>query len=223
MDLINEIWKPIPSYRKRYEISTFGNVRRWFHVTGSKGKVYHKKLDTPRIVKQSTVGNYLSVGLSINGNRSQQYVHRLMLITFKKVKNYKHLYVNHKDFNTKNNRIGNLEWVTPLQNTRYSIENGRFDKMPEFRRNRELKKVANGIHPFMRPDVQEKMNIARKNRWANSGNSKLTEKDVLDIFSNNLSSRQLAIKYGVGQPIILAIKNGKSWTHITHNNKSKIN
>ena len=75
----------------------------------------------------------------------------------------------------------------------------------------------------MRPDVQEKMNIARKNRWANSGNSKLTEKDVLDIFSNNLSSRQLAIKYGVGQPIILAIKNGKSWTHITHNNKSKIN
>lgn len=85
MDLINEIWKPIPSYRKRYEISTFGNVRRWFHVTGSKGKVYHKKLDTPRIVKQSTVGNYLSVGLSINGNRSQQYVHRLMLITFKKV------------------------------------------------------------------------------------------------------------------------------------------
>lgn len=40
------------------------------------------------------------------------------------------LEINHKDLNKKNNRVGNLEYVTSKQNSRHALENGAV-KIPE--------------------------------------------------------------------------------------------
>jgi len=44
--------------------------------------------------------------------------------------------------------------------------------------------------------------------------AKLTEQDVLDIRSSNVSAKILAVQYNVSLKHIYAIKNGTAWSHI---------
>lgn len=93
-----EEWKHIEGY-DNYEVSSFGNVR-------------NKK--TGRILKQCTIGGYSNVGLSNTITKSFQ-VHRLVAKTF--ISNIENkLQVNHKDKNSLNNKLSNLEWNTALEN-----------------------------------------------------------------------------------------------------------
>lgn len=55
-----------------------------------------------------------------NGKRLSISVHRLVLLTFNPIANYKNYQVNHIDENTSNNCLENLEWCTPQYNTEYS-------------------------------------------------------------------------------------------------------
>ena len=93
-----EVWKDIENYNN-YEVSIFGNVR-------------NKK--TNRILKPSNRGGYYIVGLSNIKTKTFQ-VHRLVAKTFiENPENKAH--VNHKDKNSLNNNLTNLEWNTPKEN-----------------------------------------------------------------------------------------------------------
>lgn len=93
-----EVWKDIANYNN-YEVSTFGNVR-------------NKK--TGRILKPANMGGYYGVGLSNIKTKTFQ-VHRLVAQTFiENPENKAH--VNHKDKNSLNNHLTNLEWNTPKEN-----------------------------------------------------------------------------------------------------------
>jgi len=52
-------------------------------------------------------------------------IHRLICMAFKPLNSYENLYVNHIDGNKSNNKIENLEWVSPSQNVKkyYEINN----------------------------------------------------------------------------------------------------
>jgi hypothetical protein len=64
---------------------------------------------------------YLLVFLSQKGKRKNFYVHRLVADHF--VDNVCGCdYVNHKDYDTTNNRADNLEWCTQRQNIRHSAD-----------------------------------------------------------------------------------------------------
>jgi hypothetical protein len=52
------------------------------------------------------------------------------------------------------------------------------------------------------------------NQRSKNGKSKLTEEQVLDIRSRQLSGGQYAKKYGVSRPLISQIWNRKWWKHI---------
>ena len=93
-----EVCKDIADYDK-YEVSTFGNVRN---------------KNTGRILKPANNGGYLCVGLS-NKITKTFPVHRLVAITFIKNPENK-LHVNHKDKNSLNNKLDNLEWNTAKEN-----------------------------------------------------------------------------------------------------------
>ena len=93
-----EIWKYIANY-DNYEVSSFGRVR-------------NKK--TGRILKQANMGGYYGVGLSKIKTKTFQ-VHRLVTETFI-INPQNKAHVNHKDKNSLNNHLSNLEWNTPKEN-----------------------------------------------------------------------------------------------------------
>jgi predicted transcriptional regulator len=54
-----------------------------------------------------------------------------------------------------------------------------------------------------------------KNQGIRNFKSKLTDNDVVEILSSNLSQKALALRYLVTQSLISRIKNGKLWKHIS--------
>lgn len=74
---------------------------------------------------------YKCVNLTNEHGRKQLKVHRLVMQTFCPVDGMEHLQVNHKDGNKQNNRIDNLEWCSPLDNTRHAIKTGLKPKMKQ--------------------------------------------------------------------------------------------
>lgn len=111
-----EEWRPAVGYEDRYAVSNFGRVRN------------HKGL----VMKQSKHRDgYLWIGLASKTNPYNVSIHRLVAKTF--IPNPENKpQVNHKDGNKVNNRVDNLEWVTPSENVRHAYAKGLIsDKSPE--------------------------------------------------------------------------------------------
>lgn len=102
MKEMNEIWKTIENY-PNYEVSNLGNVR-------------NKK--TKRVLRPAKLNTgYLQVRIKDStGVYRGRNIHRLVMTTFNPVENMENLHVDHIDFNTQNNCLENLRWLTPAEN-----------------------------------------------------------------------------------------------------------
>lgn len=69
----NEIWKYIPNFNFRYQVSNLGRIKSLSFVD-SNGHFHKEKIMTPR--KTGKKG-YLQVTLKNNGDNKSFYVHRL--------------------------------------------------------------------------------------------------------------------------------------------------
>ena len=109
---MKEIWKPIVGYEKHYEVSNYGNIRSICSRWGIRNK--------PRMVSQVlSPKGYKRVRLCKNNTSKFHMVHRLVAEAFiGKPKENKE--INHKDYNRANNSINNLEWISHLNNVKYS-------------------------------------------------------------------------------------------------------
>jgi hypothetical protein len=81
----------------------------------NQGRIKYHKTDT--ITVGYFAGGYRNCKIGVKGYK----VHRLILETFKPVDGYQHMnpqhiQTNHIDFNRSNNKVDNLEWVTPKEN-----------------------------------------------------------------------------------------------------------
>lgn len=74
---------------------------------------------------QKHTGGYLKVVLwdRVTRKRFNRFVHRLVAQAFIPNPNG-HRYVNHKDGDKKNNKLDNLEWVSPKENTAHAYSMG---------------------------------------------------------------------------------------------------
>ena len=96
-----------------YGIDTDGNIFSY------KSNKYLKSFKTGSDLK------YLKVSLCINGIPKNYYIHRLVAQTFiPNPNNYEQ--INHKDENSFNNNVNNLEWCTAKYNCNYGTRIKRF-------------------------------------------------------------------------------------------------
>ena len=109
-NLCSEIWKSIPSLNNLYEASNLGRIRN---------------ATTLHVLKQFESKN----GYMVLQTRPQPYcvtnvrVHRAVAEAF--LGQCPNGYVvNHKDGNKHNNRVENLEYVTPSENNQHALDNG---------------------------------------------------------------------------------------------------
>lgn len=119
---MKEIWKDIKNYEGLYQISNLGRVknleRKVNDYRGEKTRTIKEKILSPF----DNGNGYLAVTLVKNKKRKNYYIHRLVAFSF--LSNPNHFgYVNHLDYNTKNNEVSNLEFCTQKTNVNYSAKN----------------------------------------------------------------------------------------------------
>lgn len=113
---LNEIWKPIKDYEGLYEVSNLGKIRRLKFING----MY--EFNQIRECKQTlNTWGYMTVNLCKNGKSNTKRVHRLVAVAFLGESD---LQIDHIDGNKLNNRLDNLEYVTPKENTQRAWKSG---------------------------------------------------------------------------------------------------
>ena len=114
---MEEIWKDIPGFENRYQVSNFGRVKSLSRIViRSDNKPYtHKECIMSHFINH---WGYHIVPLSIRdgANKQRRYmVHRLVALVFvENPNNYPQ--INHIDGNKDNNTPLNLEWCTNSMN-----------------------------------------------------------------------------------------------------------
>ena len=124
-----ELWKDIDrdGLIGRYEISSFGRV-----------KSHNSNTKKPKIIKvHKHKDGYLKLMLNTVDGFKNIVIHRLVAIAFiENSENKKE--VNHKDFNKLNNKLSNLEWVTPSENCKHSFKCGNIKTLTHIKKGQIL-------------------------------------------------------------------------------------
>ena len=102
-------WIDVPGYHNRYAVNQIGQVKS-HPRTGTRGGILKPDLNR---------NGYLQVRLYHPNGSRVFYIHRLIAWVFL---GKSRLHVNHKNGNRLDNRIENLEYVTPKQNTNHALK-----------------------------------------------------------------------------------------------------
>jgi hypothetical protein len=111
--LSGEEWRFVVGYDGTYSVSNLGRV---------------KNNKTNKIMKQNFSREYLVLGLTQNGRKKTERVHRLVLFAFKADSYNIGKEANHINNIKTDNRALNLEWVTHGENSRKMYTNDHYNK-----------------------------------------------------------------------------------------------
>jgi len=122
---MREEWKPIDGYEDCYAVSNYGRVKSFSRMRN--GRLYEGKV----LTQKRDNNGYCQIRLYKDGERKYYRVHRLVAKAFvQNIENKQQ--VNHLDEVKHNNHFTNLEWSTPLENTRHGTGIHRMKKsMPK--------------------------------------------------------------------------------------------
>lgn len=180
MEVPVEHWLPVRDYEGIYEVSDFGNVRR---VAGGNA-TWPGRILKP-VVKKNT--GYVQVSLFCDGVCKTPSVHRMVLEAFVGTAPSPTHQGHHKNGDKTDNRLENLEWTTPQENSWLTYADGRV--------------------PYGTPPVF---------RGSEHPTAKLTEEIVRAIkpLRGQVGPAMLAKQYGISVSAIWNVWRGKTWAHV---------
>ena len=112
-----ELWKDIKDFEGLYQISNLGNIKSLPKKHNLKnGHSYIQKEQILKPFKNNK--GYLQIALVKNGKHYKRQVHNLVATTFIENPN-NYIEINHKDENSTNNIVSNLEWCNSTYNNNY--------------------------------------------------------------------------------------------------------
>ncbi len=112
---VEEIWKTLDEF-PYIKISNLGNIEKLPHKWW-KGGIMPSHIDKDGYIRVTTTKK--------DGKKRTIGIHQLVALAFVNNDNPEiRKCVNHIDSNRTNNRFDNLEWVSPRENVRHSIQNG---------------------------------------------------------------------------------------------------
>lgn len=120
-----EIWKDIPGFETRYQVSNMGRVKSKSYIRSNGFGLYRTREQILNPFKEKC--GYLKVVLNKNGKKSRVKIHRLVAITFIPNPNNKSE-IDHINTNVEDNRVDNLRWVTSSENKLNPITRARMAK-----------------------------------------------------------------------------------------------
>lgn len=159
---MNEVWKTITDYPE-YEVSNLGNIRsvdREFY--DNLGRHYFKKGQMIKLEHQNNEDGYIQIMVHIwSGKKEYRLIVARLVATAFIPNPHNYSQVNHKDENSLNNNIDNLEWCTCKYNINYKDLVARrskkkrrsidvYDKQGEF-----LETLSSGV------EASRKYNVSR--------------------------------------------------------------
>ena len=116
--------KDIPGYEGRYAITEDGKI--WSYPKSSRNPDgMWLKVQKMKVTRRRIKPRYIwMVSLFDEKGKSKRYqVHRLVALTYISNPNNKPM-INHKDGNSLNNCVNNLEWMTNKENSDHAFKSG---------------------------------------------------------------------------------------------------
>lgn len=182
-----ERWLPVPWCPGHYEVSDLGRVRRVRpYRTTFAGKVLKPKLSL----------GYPKVSLSVNGVKTDAFVHGLVAVAFFGERPDGFV-VNHKNAIKTDDRLENLEYVTVAENNRHAVRVGAH-RAPSGQNH------SSRTHPELY-------------RGERNGSAKLNEAQIRDIrqrCAEGQSQRSVARFYSIESSHVCNIVARKVWAHV---------
>jgi hypothetical protein len=175
---IMENWKPVPRFEDFYEISDLGRLKR---ILASSGTYVGK------IVKPNPRRGYHGFLISAEGKTHTISAHRTVWEAFNGPIPIR-MHINHINGLKRDNRLCNLELVTPSANALHAI---------------------NVLGHVQNPPPRMK--------GIENPRAKLTEETVREIrrlYASGLSQQSLSDQFGIHQTNISKLLRGKSWSSV---------
>lgn len=123
---MNEQWMPVPGFEGRYQVSDLGRVRSLprvgIDVQGRRHSICGRILRPIRVPSRDPKHPYNTVVLFRAGQKHRRSVHRLVLEAF--IGSKPGMVARHLNGIAGDDRLVNLAWGTPRQNTLDSVAHG---------------------------------------------------------------------------------------------------
>jgi hypothetical protein len=175
--VMEEIFKPIPGYEGRYEVSNIGRVKSCERISPTSRGNSTKVVKSRMLKLHQDKKGYMRVSLLKYGKYDQWLVHRLVLLTFV---GSSELQVDHINAVRWDNRLENLEYVTGREN--------------QTRRYKRHKNLPVGVS-FIKRKFQARITVNKTLYVLGSYHS---EKEASEVYKNALqnldSIEELAIR-----------------------------
>lgn len=191
------------------------------------GRVWSNKRN--KFLKMASDNGYGVYGLCIKGKSKTFKIHRLLALHF--IPNPdNHPYVRHLNDVPSDNRLENLVWGTPSQNSYDKYNNGYVSKrrllcendvLSIFKDERLHKDIAQefGVSRHIVSVIKRKKSYVEITKDLGEpgkpNRRKITDIQVLEIFKSKMPANELSKKYGIAVSSVYFIKSGKLHYNIT--------